>query len=131
LHSECFAEGWDAEFLGGLLAQHGAFSAIAFELDLPAGFLLARVNSGEAEILSLGVRRASRRRSLGTALVQNALERASSAGAMEVFLEVGVENAAARSLYGRLGFREVGLRPAYYGQGSGPRSDALILRRAV
>jgi ribosomal protein S18 acetylase RimI-like enzyme len=50
---------------------------------------------------------------------------------MEVFLEVAVENLAARAFYGRLGFGEVGLRPAYYGQGSGPRADALILRRAV
>jgi [ribosomal protein S18]-alanine N-acetyltransferase len=131
LHGECFAESWDVEFLGRLLAQPGAFSTIAFELGLPAGFLLARVNAGEAEILSLGVRQSSRRRSVGTALVENALERAASAGASEVFLEVAVENLAARSLYGRLGFGEVGRRPAYYGQGLGPPADALVLRRPL
>jgi ribosomal-protein-alanine N-acetyltransferase len=131
LHSECFASAWDVAFLGHLLAQPGAFSAIALEQGLPAGFLLARVISGEAEILSLGVRLSSRRRALGTALVQKALEQASLAGAREVFLEVGVENAAARSLYGRLGFQEVGRRPSYYGQGAGPRADALILQRLL
>src|SRR5947209_13254683 len=75
LHCECFADGWDVDFLGRLWAQRGAIGAIAFEKGAPAGFLLARVNAGEAEILSLGVRLPSRRRSLGTALVKNVLER--------------------------------------------------------
>ena len=129
LHRECFADAWDVEFLGRLLAQPGAFSVIALEQGVPTGFLLARVTAGEAEILSLGVRPSSRRRSWGTALVQDALKDAFLAGATEVFLEVSVENAAARCLYGRLEFREVGLRPSYYSQGSGRRADALILRR--
>jgi len=131
LHCECFADGWDVDFLGRLWAQRGAIGAIAFEKGAPAGFLLARVNAGEAEILSLGVRLPSRRRSLGTALVKNVLERAVLGGAVEVFLEVAVENAAAQSFYSRLGFREVGLRSAYYGKGCGPRADALILRYGV
>lgn len=131
LHRECFAEAWEVGFLGRLLAQPGAFCAIALEQELHAGFLLARVNAGEGEILSLGVRLLSRRRSLGIALVRNALERAASAGAMEIFLEVAVENVAARSLYSRLGFQEAGLRPAYYGQCPGTGTDALILRRRV
>src|SRR5207247_2404110 len=84
LHRECFADAWDVAFLGRLLVQPGAFSVIAVE-GLPAGFLLARVTAGEAEILSLGVRPSSRRRSLGTALVQDAMEDASLAGATEVF----------------------------------------------
>jgi ribosomal-protein-alanine N-acetyltransferase len=104
---------------------------VAAEDGAPAGFVLARVNAGEAEILSVGVRLSSRRRSLATALVQSALNQASADGAVEVFLEVAVENAAARALYRRLGFREVGLRAVYYREGMGAGSDALILRRAL
>ena len=131
LHGECFADNWDVEFLGRLLAQLGAFSAVATEHDWPTGFVIARANAGEAEILSLAVRPSSRRRSLAIALVRSALERAFQAGAVEVFLEVGVENHPARRLYGRLGFYEVGLRSAYYHRGSRPGGDAFILRRPL
>jgi ribosomal-protein-alanine N-acetyltransferase len=131
LHEECFADAWNAEFIGRLLAQPGAFGMVAMDDGTQAGFVLARANAGEAEILSVGVRFGSRRRSLATALVQGALDLVCAGGAVEVFLEVAVENGAARALYRRLGFLEVGSRPAYYGQGMGPRSEALILRRAL
>lgn len=132
LHGECFVEAWDSEFIGRLLAQPGAFSTIALEEGAPAGFLLARANAGEAEILSVAVRASSRRRAIGTALVESALDRARDAGAVEIFLEVAIENSSARSLYRRLGFREVGRRPAYYREGSGPAAaDGLILRRGL
>jgi len=130
LHDECFADKWDVEFLGRVLAQPGAFSGIAVEDGRPVGFVIARVNAGEAEILSLGVRPPSRRRALAKALVRNALDRAFQAGAVEVFLEVGIDNTAARDLYGFLGFREVGRRPAYYRHHAGPGVDALTLRYA-
>jgi len=128
LHGECFADPWDNEFLGRLLAQRGAFTIIATVDDLPAGFVICRAVAGEAEILSVGVRPPSRRQSLGAALVRSAIAFALREGAAEVFLEVGVENAAARALYGRLGFAEVGVRPAYYRQNQGSGADALILR---
>jgi ribosomal-protein-alanine N-acetyltransferase len=131
LHGECFDDAWDIEFLRCLLAQPGAFSAVVMDQDVLAGFVLARANAGEAEILSLGVGAPWRRRALATALVRTMLERASGAGAVEVFLEVAVDNIPARALYGALGFREVGLRPAYYGRGGRPGTDALILRRAL
>ncbi len=131
LHGVCFSDNWDVEFLGRLLAQPGAFSALAVEDERPAGFVIARANAGEAEILSLGVRPPSRRRALAIALIRSALERAFQAGSREVFLEVGVENLAARGLYARLGFYQVGSRPVYYDRGSGPGGDALILRRSL
>ena len=124
LHAECFSDGWGLDFLGRVLAQPGTFSAIAMEEGRPAGFVIARAHAGEAEILSLGVHPSSRRHALATALVRTAVDQAFQAGAMEVFLEVGVENSAALGLYGRLGFRQVGRRPAYYGSGA----DALTLR---
>jgi ribosomal-protein-alanine N-acetyltransferase len=131
LHGECFADKWDVEFLGRVLAQPGAFSAVAVEDGRPVGFVVVRANAGEAEILSLGVRPPSRRRAIAKALVHNALDRAFQAGAVEVFLEVGIDNTAARGLYGILGFHEVGRRPAYYRLSTGPGVDALILRYSL
>ena len=39
------------------------------------------------------------------------------------------DNAPARALYARFGFREVGRRAAYYAHADGSRGNALILAR--
>jgi [ribosomal protein S18]-alanine N-acetyltransferase len=56
------------------------------------------------------------------ALVTEAVRR----GAREAFLEVRVDNTAARSLYRGEGFEEVGLRRGYY---DGGRVDAVTMRK--
>ena len=55
------------------------------------------------------------------------LIRASRRGeARKVFLEVAEDNAAARALYAKLGFQEIGRRRAYYKRPGGA-VDALTL----
>lgn len=49
----------------------------------------------------------------------------SEAGAARIFLEVSVENAAARRLYARAGYTQIGRRKAYYADGT----DALVLEK--
>jgi [ribosomal protein S18]-alanine N-acetyltransferase len=131
LHAQCFAQGWDEEFIGRILAQPGAFAFLVLEQLAPAGFVLVRAAGGEAEILSLGVGPTHRRRGLGAALIQTACVHADKAAVVEVFLEVSVENLAARALYERLGFRMVGRRLDYYEDAEGAARDALVLRRAL
>lgn len=131
LHAQSFAQGWDEEFLGRILAHAGAVAFIALEQDTPVGFVLVRAAAGEAEILSLGVTHAMRRRGLGTALIRTACQRVAEADVREVFLEVSVGNSAARELYAGLGFCEVGCRPDYYEDAAGAARDALVLRRAL
>lgn len=131
LHGECFVPGWDADFVGRLLAAPGAVAFVAIEADFVAGFILARSAAGEAEIVSLGVSPAFQRRGIGADLVGALCRRATEAGVLEVFLEVAVANEAARALYAGLDFREVGRRPNYYEDAAGPARDALILRRAL
>lgn len=128
LHAQCFATGWDAQFLGRLLAQPGALFLLARDETGPVGFAIVRVAADEAEILSLGVVPALRRAGIGAALARACAERAGREGAAALFLEVSVDNRAARALYGKLGFREVGRRPAYYCGPPGTAGDALVLR---
>ena len=131
LHAQCFATAWNAGFLGELFAQPRTFGFMVTEPDGPAGFSIASSAAGEAEIFSLAVRPRSRRRGLGAALLRETAAHAVLVGASELFLEVATENLAARTLYGRLGFRDVGLRPAYYREPDGSQADALILKRTL
>jgi len=41
------------------------------------------------------------------------------------------ENKAARALYARSGFEQVGERQAYYARPDGTRGHALVLKRAI
>ena len=93
------------------------------------GFVVARIAAGEAEILTLAVDPARRRRGSGERLAAAALDAVRAAGAEAVFLEVAIDNPAATALYGKLGFVAAGRRRAYYPRREGPRVDALILRR--
>jgi ribosomal-protein-alanine N-acetyltransferase len=80
------------------------------------------------EILTVGVIESARRRGIGHDLIAALLAEARRRGAVEVFLEVRVDNAAARALYAHEGFDEIAVRAGYYDAG---RVDAVVMRRAL
>jgi ribosomal-protein-alanine N-acetyltransferase len=87
-----------------------------------AGFFAYReAGPGECEILNLAVAPEARRRGMATALAGEVTALAGGA----VFLEVRCSNAAARKLYEKLGFRQVGLRKDYY---HSPPEDGIVMR---
>eukprot|EP01037_Dinobryon_pediforme_P006708 gene6708-6779_t len=124
MHAASFPAGqrWGADAMALQLGLPGAFGFLAG----PDGFVIARVAADEAEILTLAVVPASRRAGLATVLLQAANARARKDGATAMLLEVSESNEAARALYTRLGFTQVGRRRGYYGTGK----DAL-LRHAI
>ncbi|HXS05885.1 MAG TPA: GNAT family N-acetyltransferase [Rhizomicrobium sp.] len=121
LHATGFAAPWSESAIRDLFATPGVFAFAA-----PEGFILARAAGGEAEILTLAVAPADRRKGLGRALVRLAHAHAATLGAIGLFLEVGVRNDAAQALYRGLGFQAVGRRKAYYAD-----EDADILRLPI
>lgn len=94
------------------------------------GVATVNVATDEAHLLDLAVAVDHRRRGIGARLVAAVREVArDERGATAMTLEVRAGNAPARSLYRRLGFDEVGRRPAYYPDGGpdGGREDAVIM----
>ena len=126
IHAAAFAgpgeTPWSAEAFADLLAQAGVFA-----VETEDGFILMRAVADEAEILTLAVRPAARRRGEGGRLVGEGVLAAAAGGAARVFLEVAEDNAAARALYAGAGFAEAGRRPGYYAGADGGRRDALLL----
>ncbi|MFN3324572.1 MAG: GNAT family N-acetyltransferase [Bryobacteraceae bacterium] len=87
-----------------------------------AGFLVSRQNGpGEREILNIAVHPDARRSGVAAALLKAEFSR----GPGDFFLEVRESNTAARNLYRKAGFEEVGTRPDYYDD---PPETAVVMR---
>jgi ribosomal-protein-alanine N-acetyltransferase len=95
----------------------------------PLGFSLFRTLAGEAELLLLAVAPDHRRRGVGRSLLDAFLERARSAGAQRVHLEVRDGNPAI-AMYRSAGFSDAGRRASYY-RGANGVFDAITLARNV
>ncbi|MDR1425107.1 MAG: ribosomal protein S18-alanine N-acetyltransferase [Azoarcus sp.] len=92
-----------------------------------AGYAVTLAVLDEAHLLNISVVREAQGRALGLRLLEHLLEAARQSGARQFFLEVRPSNAAARALYRRAGFVEIGRRKGYY-PGPEGREDAIVMR---
>jgi len=129
LHAASFRRGWSEDEVERLLVDRHVLGHRAMIGRAMAGFILSRFAAGEAEILSVAVDRRRRGRGLARRLLDLHLRRLAGLAVDTVFLEVEEDNASARRLYGRAGFREVGQRQGYYPRDGGAEASALVLRR--
>ena len=113
-------EAWSADGYRDELAdtRNRHYVAAVDEAGDLLGWAGVRVLSTSAEILTVGVIPVARRRGIATKLLSALLDEARARAAEEAFLEVRVDNEAARSLYLREGFCELGIRRGYYDGGS-------------
>jgi ribosomal-protein-alanine N-acetyltransferase len=133
LQARTFAHAWSAvEFETLILspASEGLAAVDPVRGDALMGFVLSRRAADEAEILTFAVEPALHGRGIGRALLAEHIARLNAAGTKALFLEVEIGNAAARALYARLGFFEVGQRRGYY-RSAGSAATALVLRREL
>jgi [ribosomal protein S18]-alanine N-acetyltransferase len=131
LHARCFAElgerAWSADEFTGLLATPGCLGLLLIADQQPHGFAVARVAADEAEVLTLGVVPAARRRGGGSRLLSSLERRCRRRGARSLFLDVAEDNVPARRLYAARGFTVVGRREAYFDRKHGSAA-ALVMR---
>ena len=92
------------------------------------GYFVALPGFEEMHLLNLTVAPLVQRAGHGQALMQRLLAIARARADAALWLEVRLSNAAARSLYQRLGFAEVSRRRFYYPAAGQQREDALVLR---
>jgi len=137
IHAQCFPdEAWDASALATVLSLPGTSGRVASsEAAELAGFLIAQCLGEVAEILTLGVAPAERRRGIARALLLDCSREAGALGAERIVLEVAADNVAGSALYQSLGFTRQGTRHGYYRRAAGPPVDAwrlsLLLRPRI
>ena len=131
LHGASFRRGWSEDECERLLVERNVLTHRATMADQLVAFVMSRLVVPEAEILSIAVAAPQRRHGLAHRLLDLHLQRIGELGVRTVFLEVDESNEAARRLYGRFGFSNVGRRPGYYPQSGTAGASALVLRRDV
>jgi len=131
IHAASFAYPWQETDFDQLFVASGTFADGAIEVkeEHLTGFVLSRVAAGEAEILTMAVAPEWRRRGVATSLLAPHLSGLAAVRVNRLFLEVDVENTAARTLYANFGFAEVGERKAYYRTAGAAMAGALVMRR--
>ncbi len=86
--------------------------------------------AGEAHLLNLSIAARLQRKGYGGRLLEQVLASAREYGAAQLFLEVRTSNTAAKGLYVKHGFSQIGLRRNYYPARNG-REDASVLARTL
>jgi ribosomal-protein-alanine N-acetyltransferase len=99
---------------------------IAERLSQVVAYGVVMVGAGEAHLLNLSVAPDWQRRGIGGELTRFFIKLARDYGAGKIFLEVRPSNVAARALYARTGFEEIGMRRDYYPDAAG-REDAVVM----
>lgn len=131
VHAASFDAAWDAADFERFLNAAGtlAHGVVDGTDDHLVAIVLSRLAVDEAEVLTLAVAPAHRRRGLGHRLLAAHLAGLAEAGAGCLFLEVDAGNAPARALYASFGFAVVGERQGYYRSARQSPAAALVLRR--
>ena len=126
LEAICFSDPWSEASVASELANPLSLWIVAVEGGAVLGYVGSQSVMGEADMMNLAVSPENRKRGIGAQLVQTLIARLQEIGVHSLALEVRQSNDAAISLYGRLGFVQIGRRPGYYRH---PKEDALILRK--
>ena len=116
---ESFREAFEAENIAIFAAERDG---------VLVGFSCMLMIGEEAEILNIASSPAARRSGVGQALLSRMIEEAAAQGVSVIYLEVRDSNAAARSLYRKNGFAEIGIRRHYYIK---PREDAILMKKTL
>ena len=117
-----FSDPWSrTAFEDALHNPHFTFT-LCFDGDDLAGYIVGMGVAPEGEIANIAVAPSHRRRNIGKALLDNYVMGEDDCEIF--FLEVRESNIPARALYGKYGFKTLGVRKNYY---KNPRENAIVM----
>ena len=127
IERRAFAQPWSRAFFEKELSTPFAQLTVAVDQSTNRAVLVGyscrwRVTD-EVHLLNVAVHQACRGSGVGRTLVEAVIAEGRETRARTMFLEVRAGNIAARRLYRRLGFRDLGVRRGYYG----PGQDAIVM----
>ena len=131
LEADAFAgdvhNAWTKQMFYEELSAPGRTWWVAHDQGSIVGFAGGILAGERLEVMDIAVDSKRRHEGIGTRLLARLAYDGQTLGATEISLEVHVGNDAARGLYERSGFEQVGLRRDYYG----PGNDALVMTASL
>ena len=128
IENQAFSNPWSTEMVRKELTQEWSTVLV---LEVPSGsgwqirgFAIYWLVADEVHVLNVATDRAFRRQGIGRKVMDAMLKHGRERNCRLATLEVRRSNEAAINLYKLLGFRAVGMRPAYY---QDDREDAVVM----
>ena len=125
IERQCFSKPWTEEELEKCFGLENYRFFVSETASGAVGYVGIAKCADEGDVITLAVLPEYRRQGMALKLMETVLGYAEREGVNCLFLEVRVSNIPARTLYEKLGFRTVGLRPDYY---EAPRENALLMK---
>ena len=119
----CFSQPWSEKSLELLLGESGV-GFVCLQGDAVMAYGGMMLDPWEGQITNIATHPEYRRRGCGKAVTEALLNDAEARGAEQVSLEVRASNAGAIALYEELGFETAGVRKGFY---QNPHEDALVM----
>ena len=126
MENECFSEPWSLKMFAESLASPIYRFFVAEEDGIVTGYAGMYIALDEADIVNIAVTPGKRRQGIADGLMDLMIFEAAEAHVEYLHLEVRESNTAARNLYEKKGFHEVGRRKRYYRL---PEEDAILYTR--
>jgi len=123
IEQNCYSHPWSFQQFFQELDNPVASLLICEIENKVVGYICYWLIAGEMQILNLATAPQLRRKGVAAQLLEEAFQRCSLAKLSSAWLEVRAANQAAITLYQRHGFKQDGMRKAYYRDGE----DALIM----
>jgi ribosomal-protein-alanine N-acetyltransferase len=138
INRSCLPENYTDFFFVDLYERFPETFIVAEENGEVMGYIMCRVETGLASfglgglvkkghVVSVAVMQEFRRKGIGEALMNKAMENMKSYNARQCFLEVRVTNAAATEMYKKLGFETTKTIRGYYADGE----DAYLMSKKL
>ena len=138
INRSCLPENYTDFFFVDLYERFPETFIVAEENGEVVGYIMCRVETGLASfglgglvkkghVVSVAVMQEFRRKGIGDALMNKAMENMKSYNARQCFLEVRVTNAAATEMYKKLGFETTKTIRGYYADGE----DAYLMSKKL
>ena len=124
----CFADPWSEKSVASELANPLSLWLVALEKEQVTGYIGSQTVLDETDMMNVAVHPDHRRAGIAEKLVTELVCRLKEKGSCALLLEVRASNEAAKKLYEKLGFVQVGCRKSYY---RNPKEDALILKKSL
>lgn len=125
----CFSKPWSETSLASEFSKNNSVMLVALGDDCEIiGWAGLEHICGEGSVTNIAVIPKARRCGVGQALAESLINFSRKRSLDWLMLEVRISNLAAISLYQKLGFETIGIRPKFY---DFPREDAMLMRHSL